>query len=640
MKSVTDKRRTPDLPRRILFLNDVGFQYGAGVAQARQVECMLGLGLEVGVLAWSPGGIDLPDVSARPIDPDLWLGIREVNHLEGGLMSDDALIAGLLLEVGRFNPGVVIVGNLHAARWPFRLLPALRQLGCRVTAFLHDAYLFTGRCAYPHSCKLYLTGCNETCPTAQEYPALEPELIAGAWQLRREIFGGPNGVEVVANSHWSKQMFKTAMPSCRWVETLHLGADELVFKPGDKPAARKLLGLPNDKPVVLCAAVNFQEKRKGSGYLREIIAALKDTVTFAAFGHNADEIPDLIGLGYHLEVEKLALIYQAADLFLGTATEEAFGQTLMEAQLCGLPVVAFQVGGVTEIVRSEITGKLIGSGDTAAAIAAIQSLLADDRFLVVAIPWSRQYSVSRFSMGAQERRWHAYLVGHSQLGTGHNPPSLAYALNESDDVREMKRHRPSWPINRTYVSEQHSRIFEMTSGLPGWQTPGDSFKLYEMGYHAGDVILEIGPFGGRSATVALRGALANPSRTLPPQYYGIDIDADSIARTRQCLAYGLLIDYSHLFHGVLQDFVQRWNITPTMVFLDGDHTYAGVTADLKTLGAYLQPGTPVLVHDFLNVENETGKIGVKQAAQEWQAAGQGRFMGCFGCCALYLTQTR
>ena len=75
-----------------------------------------------------------------------------------------------------------------------------------------------------------------------------------------------------------------------------------------------------------------------------------------------------------------------------------------------------------------------------------------------------------------------------------------------------------------------------------------------------------------------------------------------------------------------------------MVFLDGDHSYEGVMADLKTLSAYLKVGTPVLVHDFLNSENETGKLGVKRAALEWEAAGHGRFMGCFGCCALYLIQ--
>lgn len=412
MKPVPDKRRDPALPGRVLFLNDVGFQYGAGIAQARQLEAIMSLGLEAGVLTWAHGNIQLENVASRAIDSDLWLGIREVNHLEGGkTMTDATVVAGLLMEVARFDPDVVIVGNLHAARWPFQLLLALRSIGCRVVTFVHDAYLYTGRCAYPGSCRLYLTGCNATCPTAQEYPALEPELIAGAWQLRRDIFGGPYGVEVVANSHWSAQMFRTAIPSCPAVATVELGADEHTFAPGDKAAARQRLGLPAGKPVVLCAAVNFQEHRKGGRQLREIIAALGDSVTFAAFGHNANEIPGLIGLGYHLQAHKLAGIYQAADLYLGTATEEAFGQTVMEAHLCGVPAVVFQAGGVVEIVEQDVTGKLVPNGDAAAAIAAIRALLADPATLAGMAARAREVAVARFGLPAHAERWLRYLTG-------------------------------------------------------------------------------------------------------------------------------------------------------------------------------------------------------------------------------------
>ena len=639
MKIAPDKRRTSDLPKRILFLNDVGFQYGAGIAQARQVEAIMALGIEVGVLAWATGNIGLADVATRAIDPDLWLGMREVNDLEGDkLMSDDTLVAGLLLEVARFNPKIIIVGNLHAARWPFRLLPALRSIGCRVITFVHDAYLYTGRCAYPGTCELYLTGCNATCPTADQYPKLAPALIADAWQTRRDIFGGVNGIEVVANSYWSKKMFLTALPACPHVEPIYLSADEFVFKPGDKLAARQRLGLPNDKPVVLCAAVNFQEPRKGCHQLRDIIAALREEVTFAAFGHNTHEIPGLVGLGYHLGATQLAEIYQTADLFLSTATEEAFGQTIMEAQLCGIPAIAFHNGGVAEIIRNEITGKLVRNGDTTEAIATLRAALADNRFMETAGPWSRQYAVSRFSMWAQEERWHVYLSGRPQQGTGRPRPNLAYPFDEQVDYHAMDGHRPSWPAESNFLSEEHAAIYRQTSAIPGWQAPGDSFKLFEMGWHAGDVILEIGPFGGRSATVALRGALANRARTLRPEYYGIDIDADSIARTRGSMATEKLGDYGHLFHGTLQEFVSRWTIVPTMVFLDGDHTYQGVVADLAILSNYLRPGTPVLVHDLRNIENESGKIGVKRAAREWENRGRGHFLGCFGCSALYLTQ--
>ena len=340
-----------------------------------------------------------------------------------------------------------------------------------------------------------------------------------------------------------------------------------------------------------------------------------------------------------LSREDIAAILAAADIFALPSHFEGLPMSVIEAMMCGLPAVAFHAGGVEEIIRNEITGKLVRNGDVAETIAAIRTLLGDARLLKVAGPWARVYAVARFSMWSQEARWHRFLAGHRLTGTGFNPPTMLRPRDEHVDTRTMQEHRPSWTCpadTAPFLNREHRAIFDRTADLPGWQTPGDSFKLYEMGYHAGDVILEIGTFGGRSATVALRGALANPARTQPPQFYGIDIMDDSITRTRQILAEEYLGQYCHLHHGVLREFVQRWQITPTMVFLDGDHRYEGCKADLELLSAYLRPGTPVLVHDYLNVENGTEAVGVMQAAQEWSAAGGGRFIGCFGCCALYL----
>jgi len=626
------------LPKRVLFLNDVSFQYGAGVAQARQAECLLSLGIEAGVLAWAPHKIELEVIGTRPVDPHLWLGIRDVDHLEGGRnLSDEAVIAGLVAEVARFDPDVVLVGNLHAARWPFQLLPALAHIGCRVIAFLHDAYLYTGRCAYPGACRLYLTGCDETCPTATQYPVLAPALIPAAWRIRREIFGGARGIEVVANSHWSKQMFQTALPAARRVDTVELGADERVFQPGDKEAARRQLGLPHDKPVVLCAAVNFQEARKGGHYLREIIASLQDEVCFAAFGHHAGDVPGLKGLGYHLEAAKTALIYQAADIFLGTATEEAFGQTIMEAQLCGLPVVAFQAGGVVEIVRNEITGLLVSVGDSVGAVASIRRLIAEDGFRQEASTLARRYAVDRFSLPAHAERWRRYFTGWRESSVGPNPPTLAYPLNESDEPGAVPRHRPSWPAGNPFLSGEHQPLCTQAPVGGRGSLAADFFKLYEMGYHAGDVILELGRCEGRAAALALRGALANTARTLRPLYFGVAADRAVIGRARQSLGVEALGECCHLFQGDLPAFIRRWAVTPTAVILDGNQGYEAITANLHALSGWLRACTPVLVHDYLPAAGGTGLPDLRKALLEWEGADQARFMGCFGCSALYLT---
>jgi glycosyltransferase involved in cell wall biosynthesis len=67
----------------------------------------------------------------------------------------------------------------------------------------------------------------------------------------------------------------------------------------------------------------------------------------------------------------------SADLFVWPACNEAFGMALLEAQASGLPVVAGAVGGVEEIVVSEVTGLLVEPGDALAFAAAVRSVILD-----------------------------------------------------------------------------------------------------------------------------------------------------------------------------------------------------------------------------------------------------------------------
>ena len=191
-------------------------------------------------------------------------------------------------------------------------------------------------------------------------------------------------------------------------------------------------------------------------------------------------------------------------------------------------------------------------------------------------------------------------------------------------------------VAQAYINAEHQQIFEQTKHIPGWQVLGDSDKLYELAYQYGDVILEIGTFGGRSATVELRGALANPERTTPPQFYGIDIDIQGIWRTLTSLAKENLTEHALLYHGNLQDFIASFSICPTMVFVDGDHRYEGVKRDLMSLAGFLKPGTPVLCHDYTNPENDTGELGVRRAIDEFVDQGFATFSGTFGCSAFLI----
>jgi glycosyltransferase involved in cell wall biosynthesis len=95
--------------------------------------------------------------------------------------------------------------------------------------------------------------------------------------------------------------------------------------------------------------------------------------------------------------EALPRLYSSVDLLLATSfASETFGISLVEAQACGLPVVAANFGGFPEVVDPERTGLLVPPRDPHALAAAVGALLSDPQrraALAAAAPaWAAQFS--------------------------------------------------------------------------------------------------------------------------------------------------------------------------------------------------------------------------------------------------------
>jgi len=76
-------------------------------------------------------------------------------------------------------------------------------------------------------------------------------------------------------------------------------------------------------------------------------------------------------LGYRDDVPQ---IMAGSDLFVFTSLNEGFGNVIIEAMACGLPVVGTRVGGTPELVQDGQNGFLVDSDDIQALATAIQKI--------------------------------------------------------------------------------------------------------------------------------------------------------------------------------------------------------------------------------------------------------------------------
>jgi glycosyltransferase involved in cell wall biosynthesis len=104
--------------------------------------------------------------------------------------------------------------------------------------------------------------------------------------------------------------------------------------------------------------------------------------------------------------------FKRADLFVSSSLWEAFGNVLVEAMCCGLPVVGFSCpGGPREILGDNRYGVLVPVGDTKALAEAVLRLLTDQNLYV----HYRQQSLDRsrdFEIEKVAAQWQKIIAAH------------------------------------------------------------------------------------------------------------------------------------------------------------------------------------------------------------------------------------
>ena len=156
----------------------------------------------------------------------------------------------------------------------------------------------------------------------------------------------------------------------------YTGLDQSRFIPRDRATEKAKLGLTG--PVIF--SVGALIPRKNQNLLIEALPALPDvTLLVAGKGENesnyralADRlgVPDRVRFLGSVPHDDLPALLAAADIMALVSESEGLANAWVEALACGTPIIASDVGGIRELVKTEAAGRIVDSNPAAIAEAA------------------------------------------------------------------------------------------------------------------------------------------------------------------------------------------------------------------------------------------------------------------------------
>ncbi len=438
---------------RVAFFNDVGFEYGAGIAQRRLAEAFAAAGHDVRVLA--------------------------ATHPEPVRENTAVASADVLAALDAIKPDLVIIGNVHGADISPDVLTAIAAKH-ETVFFMHDAWLLTGRETYFGDNEDFLSGIVGPTSLDAGYPDMEPEAIRPAWESKRRFMTGSERLTILTNSEWLAERTRGALAAMDDLEpadgappfdlggrppvhAVRYGIDLGAFAPRDRATCRDILGLPQDDFIVMASACSLSDERKGIGHLAKALKQLNlpdATVVGVGFvPQNAEPpIPGIRAMGYMRDPQKLAMLYAACDVFVAPSTDEAFGQVFIEAAACGTPAIGFPIGGVPEAITHGVTGLVADDVSPKALAKAIDTLYRDRAYRRDLGQWARIHAENEWGHWTSYQRLHAALAAS---GAGKR-----IGLS-----RKIDYTRPAPVPSQAQLVRPTSPAYEPRFGFEHWEGP-------------------------------------------------------------------------------------------------------------------------------------------------------------------------
>jgi glycosyltransferase involved in cell wall biosynthesis len=273
--------------------------------------------------------------------------------------------------------------NIHWTNYGYLSIETMGKIKTPFVWTLHDMWAVTGGMHYEP---------DHFSTNTSNYTGIEK------WVAKRKLKYWKRPFHVVTPSSWLSEVVKASEIGSSWsITTIPNPLDLELYKPLENTRAAR-----DTKNVIVSLGGDLGDQRKGFDLLEDALPLVKEPIQLLVLGHDhapADwprEMPPTQWLGY-LNDQELAQAYSQGDLAIVPSRQDNLPQTATEATACGLPVVAFNIGGLPDIVESGINGYLATPGDSKDLAHGIDLILGNNELRSTMSGIARQKAKSLWS---------------------------------------------------------------------------------------------------------------------------------------------------------------------------------------------------------------------------------------------------
>jgi glycosyltransferase involved in cell wall biosynthesis len=248
--------------------------------------------------------------------------------------------------------------HLHWINNNFLKIKSLSQIKKPIVWTMRDMWPMTGGCHYTMGCNGYESTCG-FCPQLKSKRQKDLSFSV----LQNKIKHYPKKIKLVGVSNWIREsaiksrLFKNSQD----IEVIPNGIDTDIFFPISKLESRSKLNLDSKSNLILVASQDLNNFYKGFSLLLEAIKYVKKDFHILFLGKLDENLArdfefTFTSFGFIDDVDKLRLIYSAADVFVAPSIMDAFPKAPVESMACGTPVVCFDATGLKDLMDHKEQG--------------------------------------------------------------------------------------------------------------------------------------------------------------------------------------------------------------------------------------------------------------------------------------------